>query len=99
MSGISDTYLNNPKVNALNKTLFVFASDNAGPNRIAKLRQEATTMGLDPDLWFGNVELVAAKEIGQETVTNVANIYKYYAYKLSAEERQLREKATGLPTK
>jgi hypothetical protein len=45
---------------------------------------------------FDNVELVAAKEIGQETVTYVANIYKYYvAYKLAVEERQLRQKAMG----
>jgi membrane-bound lytic murein transglycosylase MltF len=64
--------------------LFVFASYNAGPNRVAKLRKEATSMGLDPNVWFDNVELVAAKEIGQETVTYVANIYKYYvAYKLA----------------
>lgn len=51
-------------------------------------------MGLDPNLWFGNVELVAAKEIGQETVTYVSNIYKYYiAYKLAVEQSQLRQKS------
>jgi hypothetical protein len=56
-------------------------------------------MGIDPDIWFDNVGLVAAKEIGQETVTYVANIYKYYvAYKLAVEQRDLRRKATGLPT-
>ena len=55
-------------------------------------------MGLDPNVWFGNVELVAAKDIGQEAVTYVANIYKYYvAYKLALEQAQLRQKATGLP--
>ncbi len=82
----------------LNKTLFVFASYNAGPNRIARLRKEAAEMGLDPNVWFGNVELVAAKDIGQETVTYVANIYKYYvAYKLAVEQRELRQKAEGLP--
>ena len=55
-------------------------------------------MGLDPNVWFGNVELVAAKEIGQETVTYVSNIYKYYvAYKLALQQRELREKAKGLP--
>lgn len=51
-------------------------------------------MGLDPNVWFGNVELVAAKDIGQETVTYVSNIYKYYiAYKLTLEQSQLRQKA------
>jgi hypothetical protein len=44
------------------------------------------------------VELVAAQEIGQETITYVANIYKYYvAYKLALEQRDLRQKAKGLP--
>ena len=98
MRNIADTYFNDPKIDSLNKTLFAFASYNAGPNRIAKLRKEAADMGLDPNVWFDNVELVAAKEIGQETVTYVANIYKYYvAYKLALEQAQLRQKATGLP--
>src|SRR5271157_2345832 len=91
-------YFNDPKIDQLNKTLFVFASYNAGPNRIARLRKEATDMGLDPNVWFGNVELVASKDIGQETVTYVSNIYKYYiAYKLAVEQRQIREKAKALP--
>jgi hypothetical protein len=56
-------------------------------------------MRLDPNVWFGNVELVAAKDIGQETVTYVSNIYKYYvAYKLALEQRQIREKARELPS-
>lgn len=98
MRNIQDTYFNDPAIDPLNKTLFVFASYNAGPNRVAKLRKEATSMGLDPNVWFDNVELVAAKKIGQETVTYVANIYKYYvAYKLAVEQRDLRRKATGLP--
>jgi hypothetical protein len=51
-------------------------------------------MGLDPDIWFSNVELVAAQDIGQETVTYVGNIYKYYvSYKLALEERIRRQKA------
>ena len=56
-------------------------------------------MGLDPNVWFGNVELVAAKNIGQETVTYVSNIYKYYvAYTLASEQRDPRAKTTGVPT-
>ncbi|MGB8889236.1 MAG: transporter substrate-binding domain-containing protein [Candidatus Korobacteraceae bacterium] len=98
LRNIEDTYFNDPKIDSLNKTLFVFASYNAGPNRIAKLRKEAPDMGLDPNVWFNNVELVAAKDIGQETVTYVSNIYKYYiAYKLAEQQRQIREKAKGLP--
>jgi membrane-bound lytic murein transglycosylase MltF len=99
LRNIADTYFNDPTIDPLNKTLFVFASYNAGPNRVAKLRKEASGMGLDPNVWFNNVELVAAKDIGQETVTYVANIYKYYvAYKLAVEQRDLRQKARGLPT-
>ncbi len=98
LRNIADTYFNDPKIDPTNKTLFVFASYNAGPNRIARLRKEAADQGLDPNVWFNNVELVAAKDIGQETVTYVANIYKYYvAYKLAVEQRQIREKAKGLP--
>jgi len=97
---IDDRYFNDPKINELNKTLFVFASYNAGPNRIARLRKEATDSGLDPNVWFNNVELVAAKDIGQETVTYVSNIYKYYiAYKLAVAQRDLRQKAEGLPAR
>jgi membrane-bound lytic murein transglycosylase MltF len=39
--------------------------------------------GLDPNVWFDNVERVADYRIGRETVQYVANIYKYYiAYTL-----------------
>ena len=100
LRNIEDTYFKDPKIDRLNKTLFVFASYNAGPNRIAKLRNEAAAQGLDPNVWFGNVELIAAKEIGQETVTYVSNIYKYYvAYTLAMEQHDLLAKTTGLPTK
>jgi membrane-bound lytic murein transglycosylase MltF len=94
LRNIADTYFNDGKEDPVNRTLFVFASYNAGPNRIAKLRKKAAEMGLNPNVWFGNVELVAAQDIGQETVTYVGNIYKYYvAYKLALEERELRQKA------
>jgi membrane-bound lytic murein transglycosylase MltF len=70
----------------VNRTLFTFASYNAGPSRIVRLRKRATEEGLDPNKWFGNVELEVAKDIGEETVMYVDNIYKYYvAYKLAAE--------------
>jgi membrane-bound lytic murein transglycosylase MltF len=96
LRNMTDTYFNDPKIDPMNKTLMAFASYNAGPNRVAKLRKEAADMGLDPNVWFGNVELVAAKEIGQETVTYVSNIYKYYiAYKLTIEQRKVRDLAKG----
>lgn len=87
LRNIEDQYFNDPKLDPVDKTLMVFASYNAGPNRIARLRDEARQQGLDPNKWFGNVELMVAKDIGQETVTYVGNVYKYYiAYKLAAAQ-------------
>ena len=78
----------------LDKVLFTFASYNAGPSRIAQLRQKAGNRGLDPNIWFHHVEYIAADEIGAETVTYVSNIYKYYiAYQLIMEAQAAREKA------
>jgi membrane-bound lytic murein transglycosylase MltF len=70
----------------LNKALFTFASYNAGPNRVTKLRAEASRRGLDPDVWFDSVEKVAAQRVGREPVDYVGNILKYWvAYKLALE--------------
>ncbi|HEX8800683.1 MAG TPA: hypothetical protein VF772_18830 [Terriglobales bacterium] len=91
---IEDRYFNDPSLNPVDKTLMVFASYNAGPNRIARLRKEAADNGLDPNKWFGNVELMVAKDVGQETVNYVGNIYKYYiAYKLALSDQQAQQKA------
>jgi membrane-bound lytic murein transglycosylase MltF len=90
LRNIADTYFKDDKLDPLNKTLMVFASYNAGPTRIARLRKKAASEGLDPNKWFGNVELMVAKEVGQETVQYVSNIYKYYvAYKLTLEQGKL----------
>jgi membrane-bound lytic murein transglycosylase MltF len=85
-------YYADEKMDNLNKGLFSFASYNAGPARVAKLRKEAKSMGLDPNKWFRNVEIVAAKRIGRETVQYVSNIYKYYiSYKLISEVQKSKE--------
>jgi len=76
-----------------NRTLFALAAYNAGPARVMKLRQKAAEQGYDPNKWFDNVEIIAAKEIGRETVQYVANILKYYVvYRLSII-RTLQRKA------
>ena len=83
---IRDRYFEDQPMNALNKTLFSFASYNAGPAEIASLRQEAREAGFDPNIWFRNVEIIAAKRIGRETVKYVSNTFKYYiAYDFAAE--------------
>jgi membrane-bound lytic murein transglycosylase MltF len=89
---MNDYYANEP-MDRLNKGLFAFASYNAGPGRVRQLRKLAAQRGLDPNVWFNNVELVAAEKIGRETVTYVSNVYKYYlAYQLIEEERAERER-------
>jgi membrane-bound lytic murein transglycosylase MltF len=89
-----DRYYANEPMTELDKALFTFASYNAGPGRVAQLRKEAVKRGLDPNVWFHNVEYVAADRIGAETVTYVSNIYKYYiAYQLIMQARAEREKA------
>lgn len=87
-----DRYYKDEPMDRLNKGLFAFASYNAGPARVRQLRKEAAKRGLDPNVWFGNVEQIASERIGRETVTYVSNIYKYYiAYKLMMEDRERRE--------
>jgi len=91
---VVNQYFKDAKMDSTNKLLFAFASYNAGPARIAKLRKQAEAQGLDPDLWFRNVEYVAAKEIGQETVQYVSNIFKYYvAYRQVVALRQKKKAA------
>ena len=86
MDDLMSRYLNDAKFDEQNRTLFAFASYNAGPGNISKMRKEAEKRGLDPNQWFNNVENVTAEKIGIETTTYVRNIFKYYAsYKLTTE--------------
>ncbi|MGA9567236.1 MAG: transglycosylase SLT domain-containing protein, partial [Candidatus Korobacteraceae bacterium] len=89
LNSIATDYFSDPKIDPLNRLLLTFAAYNAGPNRIAELRKEAPAQGLDPNVWFGNVELMVSQNVGQTTVQYVSNIYKYYiAYKLVVEQGQ-----------
>ena len=94
MRFMMDQYFKDEPMDALNKGLMTFAAYNAGPGRLRQLRREAAKRGLDPNVWFGNVERVASERIGRETVTYVSNIYKYYiAYRLGSERRDQRDAA------
>jgi membrane-bound lytic murein transglycosylase MltF len=91
---IRNRYFSDPEIDKFNRTLFAFAAYNAGPARVRKLRDKAAKKGYDPNIWFDNVELIAAKEIGRETVEYVANILKYYvAYSLTIQNQLKRKKA------
>lgn len=90
---ISKQFFQDSAMNKVNRGLFAFAAYNAGPARIAGLRKKAEQQGLDPNIWFNNVEIVAARDIGAETVTYVSNIYKYYtAYKMVTEGNARRQR-------
>ena len=90
---LMDHYFKDEPMDDLNKELFAFAAYNAGPGRVRGLRKAAKERGLDPNVWFNNVEILAAEKIGSETVTYVANIFKYYvAYKLIEEKKKKQDK-------
>jgi membrane-bound lytic murein transglycosylase MltF len=94
MRWMIDQYYEKEPMTKLDKALFAFASYNAGAGRISQMRKEAAKRGLDPNVWFHNVEYVAAEKVGPETVTYVSNIYKYYiAYRLLMEARAEKERA------
>ncbi len=87
LNSIATEYFSDPKIDPMNRLLLTFAAYNAGPNRIAELRKRAPSQGLDPNVWFGNIELLVSQSVGQVTVQYVSNIYKYYiAYKLVVEQ-------------
>jgi membrane-bound lytic murein transglycosylase MltF len=87
-----DSFYKDEPMDDLNKGLMTLASYNAGPNRIRQLRKETASRGLNPNLWFGNVERIVSERIGRETVQYVSNIYKYYVAYLLVMERD-RERA------
>jgi len=93
MRFIVNRYYKDEPMDDVNKMLFAFASYNAGPAKVSRLRKKTAAMGLNPNVWFHNVEIAAAKVIGRETVQYVSNIYKYYiAYRIVTEQRERKQK-------
>ncbi|MDE1992315.1 MAG: lytic transglycosylase F [Rhizobiaceae bacterium] len=89
-----DTYIDDQGLTPKDRQLFAFAAYNAGPGNLHRFREKAKSMGLDPNVWFGNVENGAAAIVGRETVQYVSNIYKYYvAYSLLVARMDERKKA------
>jgi membrane-bound lytic murein transglycosylase MltF len=94
MRWMIDQYYGKEPMTDLDKALFAFASYNAGAGRISSLRKEAAKRGLDPNVWFQNVEYVVAEKIGQETITYVTNIFKYYiGYRLVLDSQAAKTDA------
>ena len=93
MDQLMTRFFPDAKFDEQNRTLFAFASYNAGPGNISRMRKEAEKRGLDPNQWFNNVEIVTAEKIGAETTTYVRNIFKYYAaYRLTQDARLSAER-------
>ena len=94
---LKDHYFSDKAISEADRTLFIFAGYNAGPNKINRLRKKAQARGLNPNVWFDNVELIAAEVIGRETVQYIQNIYNYYvSYTMMRiqTEAKLRAKLT-----
>lgn len=85
---LKEDYFKDANIDDLNRTYFSFAAYNAGPRAIINMRKKAKEEGLNPNVWFDNVEIVTRKYIGSETVDYVSNISKYYiAYKLFVNQK------------
>lgn len=71
---------------------FSWATYNAGPAKVQKMRNLAKKMGLSPNVWYSNVELAAGRIVGRETVEYVSNIFKYYvAYSLMRDQKEAEQ--------
>jgi membrane-bound lytic murein transglycosylase MltF len=90
---LMDRYYADTAIDDLNKVLFAFAAYNAGPGAMRRLRAQAAARGLNPNVWFDNVERIAAERIGRETVTYVSNIYKYYVSYLLIQGEYLKRRS------
>ncbi len=90
-----DSYFNEPELSEYERMLLALAAYNCGPNRITKYREEARTSGLNPNVWFGNVEAIAASHGATETVNYVQNISELYvsyqeSYKINTERQKTK---------
>lgn len=89
LSVLRHKYYEDPALSPSDKMFFSFAAYNAGPGNINKARNRARKMGLDPNVWFDNVEIATGSVAGQEPVRYVRNILKYYvAYSLAVGQRK-----------
>jgi membrane-bound lytic murein transglycosylase MltF len=79
------------KFSETDRTLFAFASYKSGADNITRMRKEAEKRGLDPNVWFNNVEVVTTENFGMLSTGYVRNILKYNeAYKIISASGEMR---------
>ena len=94
MNFLRNRYFSDDAISPIDQRLFAWAAYNAGPANIRRARAAAEQTGLDPNVWFNNVEHMAASKISREPVRYVANIYKYYtAYRLIENQADIKSAA------
>jgi membrane-bound lytic murein transglycosylase MltF len=92
MRFLIDRYFSDEAMDESQRWFFALAAYNAGPARIQRLRRQAAAEGYDPNRWLDNVEILAARKIGRETVRYVRNVFKYFvAYQMARENRAARQ--------
>jgi len=78
MAWLRKHFFDEPQLTSEDQLDFCLAAYNAGPGRVRRWRKAAPGRGLDPDRWFGNVELLALEDVGMQPVQYVSNINKYF---------------------
>jgi membrane-bound lytic murein transglycosylase MltF len=89
---LRDRYFADGSLDPLDQFAFTAAAYNAGPAKVRRLRKQTRANGLNPDKWFDNVEHMAMKSVGTETVRYVSNIYKYFVSYKSIDQTLARRK-------
>jgi len=78
MDWLRKHFFDEPDLSPTAQIDFALAAYNAGPSRVKRWRAAAPERGLDPNRWFGNVEILALEGVGIQPVQYVGNINKYF---------------------
>lgn len=90
-----ERYFSDEAIAPLDRILFAVAAYNAGPAGVNKARARAEKMGLEPNVWFDEVEVAAARTLGHQPVQYVRKVFKsYVVYK--QQEKILAARAEAL---
>jgi len=92
---LRETYYSDAAISPLDRMLFSFGAYNAGPGNMKRARHRAKTLGLDPNRWFGNVEIGMYRAVSGQPASYVRNIYKYYIT-YQGLEKSRKERAQAL---